>query len=464
MPAKAIQDQTLTDREEKAGVLWKIGLVPSNERLYVYPTAREPSDPDYPRANQNFQTSEIRYVNQADGDDANDGILVADGGTGAWASIPYAYEQYCNNQNGIREIRLQGNYSATSSFNSKFWGAGTGTIDSFSCFRGVAFGPTVKPTITFASDVRFNIMNQSFMTWVDFDMHVVDGAGIHLGQDNPTRNHTFRNVIGTGSGLGGDNVGFVVMKNSNCDKIGVFNCDLVASSEAGVHGNTSAIILFGVDRFKIENNRLSGGARSFYFKHSNSGDAETAGWSFRKNFITNSRDGSQIAGRHGVIEDNIFDSDLYFGNFGGGLPQRDCVVNHNTFTGRLLLSRRDAPVQNNLVTNNIIDLLRIYEYGDDSNPDHFNTTNQFDYNLYTSQAANKIKTRRVDFATLADWQANSEPANQDVNSLEGQPVYINNALTEPSHYKLSTISVGYSEASDNKDIGAKTASVGVQIG
>lgn len=379
--------------------------------------------------------------------DSNDGILVADGGTGPWATWDYALQQVCNPANGIRVLNIDGTVVAGSSSWTKYYGAGTGAAGDFFWVRSL---PGTNSGIR--GDTRTEIDGPDYWLW--FNLHMSGELGIEFGKDLPTTHQQVRNCTGTMTGAGNDNSAFFVWKNSNSTYAGAFNCNFDGPGVAGIHGNTSGLLAFKVNSLRWENNRMANFPRPYYFKHSNEGVADVH---IRNNWQDVGGD-SLFTGyaNGGVFEvtNNIFKDGLFIGNIGGGVQPNGMVFDHNTVGGILYVKEGNNDPINCSITNSIqrgtMELLRYA-------PDAPNT-NATNYNLYGG-----LIWYNGSSYSLASWQASSVPAGQDVNSLAGTPTFVGGASpTTVAGWALAS-GAGVGASSTGTDMGADVSKVGVFI-
>lgn len=406
------------------------------------------SDIDYPAIpSSEIAVSLQRYVSAA-GSDSNDGQLVANGGTGAWATPGYALDQLCASSTW-RWLNLQGAITHSTFHDLKYSGAGPGIAGTPAVIRSDPNNPA-----TLTMDARLEIDGQTNWLWHSFS---VDGSyGVSLGQDLPTEYHTFRNIIGTMGDSLEDNHGMIQALNSNVDYFGVFNSPITGPPVA-FNGNSACIIAFGIHHLRIENSNLTGAPRSLYYKHANTGVEEPPGWFIRNNYIDTTTLSVQVSGRFGEVSNNIFAKDLDISNTGGGEAPFDQLLNHNTIMGNLTIYDGDGDtVINDIVsTNNIVvGKYIIDQYGTSA----YTNTSTSNYNLMGSD----VIFQGTAYATVSAWNAASVPANQDANSIDGLPTFVGGATPSTiAGYALDIGSNGENAASDGEDMGADVSIVGV---
>ena len=407
-------------------------------------------DSNYPEIpTEEIAVSLQRYV-ESTGSNANDGQLVANGGTGPWATIEYGLEQGFGSTTW-RWLNLRGDNTAATGIakvDAKYMGTTPGVLGTPFVVRQ---DPTSAGTLTI--NARLDLQGQSHVL-----VHSITQAGIAgwstftaTGNDSHL---LWRNITGIMTGLGGDNLGFV--ESNDVDYFGVINCDLTGPGEGGsIHGNTACIVHFQNDKFKIENNILSNAPRPYYFKHANQGLEADVDWSFSNNWLKGNVGQSFISGRFGNVENNIFDMGLMVSNGGGGIVPFGDTFRHNTFMSAFDIWDGDGvAISNDHVSldNIIIGQYAIDQYGTSA----YTNTCTSNYQLYGAN----IIFQGTTYTTLASWQAASVPAGQDINSVDGLPTFTGGATpTTIAGYKLNGGN-GVNAASDGKDMGADTALVG----
>lgn len=436
-----------------------------------YPNGDKPSntsysDSDYPPIPLTEPAVAVRRVlGGAGASDSNDGILVADGGTGPWASLDKALQEYGASSTWYA-IRIDGDITVSVSIWTKFYGAGPGSISQFGYIYGNPALPT-RPKLILQDRVRMDgqthILYWGFKVELGTDEVSATNSGFEVGEDTASDHHCFRDITSSAVGTGGDNIGVFVGMNANADYFGVFDCNLDSvGTGAGIHGNTSNIIFFRTTNCRIENNIVSNAPRNIYEKHANLPANGAADIHIRRNWDKQAAVGAQnlgcfFAGRKegGTydITDNIFGNNVEISNGGGADQPVGVHFFNNTCQRSVDIQDGNDPAITGVYDNNIIegDFI-IYDAATPENSD--NTSN---YNLYGSNIVYKDTSN-----TLAAWQASSVPAGQDVNSIAGSPTYQGgvNPSTIPG-FKLTPASNGYQAGSDADDMGADTDLVGV---
>lgn len=423
------------------------------------------SDADYPPIPSiEPPVASRRVLGGAGASDANDGILVADGGTGPWASLDKALQEYGASSTWYA-IKIAGDITVSASIWSKFYGTGPGSLSQFGCLYGDPDLPS-RPKLILEDRVRID--GQPYMQYWGFDIELgTDGisatnSGFELGEDTATHHQCFRDVNGTAVGLGGDNIGFVVGMNANADYLGVFDCNFDSVGYgAGVHGNTSCVIFFRTTNVRIENNILSNAPRPIYEKHANLAANGAAGIYIRYNWDKQGAAGGQnlgcfFAGRKegGTynIHGNIFGNDVEISNGGGADQPVGVDFWNNTCQRKVDVQDGNDPAITGTYYNNIVEGNFIIYNG--STPE--DSDNLSNYQLYAGNIVYKGTSN-----SLAAWQAGSTPSGQDANSIAGSPTYTGGATPSTiAGFALTGASNGYQAGNDGADMGADTSKVG----
>ncbi len=413
------------------------------------------SDDDYPP----IPTEEIdvtlqRYVDGDSGSDANDGQLVANGGTGPWQTIEHALDQLCSSTtwkwlNGMGNI-----YLPATNINMKSMAFRAGLVGDPIVFRA---DPDVGCIIdgTAGGHIQFSAQSR----WLVYGFDCVNCSVVFNNQRDLTTDHfTFRNITGFMTS-GGDNTGLITMDagiDTTADWIGVFNCNVTGNG--GIAGAQQGINLSRVPNYRVENNETQDVEAGLYYKHNfqtttSGGDAHVRNNWFKVGYSTHSIRG---AFNEADISNNVCEQNVYFENGGGGDAPIDNILNHNTVRGNINIDDGDnVTVINgfNTINNIIEDRYKIDQNGTSAYPN----TCTSDYNL----VADGVDFQGAYYPTLVGWNAASVPANQDANSIDGLPSYIGGAspLTVDG-YTLASGSDGKSAASDGEDMGADTSVVG----
>jgi hypothetical protein len=405
------------------------------------------ADADYPDIPTTaIPSSAQRFVGGPNANDANNGSKDM-----PWATFNKALQELCASQTWYC-LNLSGNLTVNAFIDTKFYGSGPSETAPTVYIRSA---PHLANPATLTLNARVEIDGQENWLWYGFNISGTEG--LNLGQDLPTNHHTFRNISGQMTGSGGDNHGFFQALNYNANYFGVFNCNLTGPGLKDVHGNTACIIFFGLSHARIENNRITNAPRPLYFKHSNRPTHGKAAIYIRHNYQHETQQGESafISGRAqgGIFEisNNIFESPLEISNGGGGSQPEGHFISHNTFRSHLELENGNDPVLNATLKDNIIlGDLELLRYGT-----HVNTTTS-DFQLISGRIFYQSQ-----IYTLAQWQQNAVPKDQDLNSLAGSPMF-ENTFTPPRNYSLAEESIGKGQASDGSDIGANVDRVGTK--
>ncbi|MDD3498661.1 MAG: hypothetical protein PHH24_04155 [Candidatus Moranbacteria bacterium] len=261
----------------------------------------------------------------------------------------------------------------------------------------------------------------------------------------------------------GDNYGSVHLKmESPCTNVEITHNTIIHSGGSGLT-NSSGIIAFGNNTFKINNNTVAGPPMGIYLKHANSSTCGNVSGEVKNNWVRNNERRAFFSNFNCVvIENNIFDSRASGSAEGGnqfnesnGVSGGDNnLINHNTFLGGLWFHDDASGAINNTLTNNII-----YAKAWNLHPWSGGTIGtgnvNSNYNLF--QAGSVVLMDGTNY-TLSSWRTVS---GEDVNSLSGTPTFINISLDSIDDYALTSSSLGYRAASDGKDMGADISLVGV---
>lgn len=284
-----------------------------------------------------------------------------------------------------------------------------------------------------------------------------DGA---LGSGFNVHHIVFSNIDGNMT-LGGDNVGTIFMDTAGADYIGAVNTVIVGpgindplGGGTAAYDNTCCIYLSRVPHWRIMNCELSNVPKGFYYKHFSAADYAGLGHQiFANNWV---HDCTEVrAAASGVLfHNNIFNVKFNVMDDGGGDNGADFnTITHNTFTAGVELAKLDNLAQGNTFKDNIVKgQMLIIPYQSITA-----STNILDSNLYIDD---NIQYQDLTL-TLAQWQASSEPAGQDANSITGTPNYVGGASPTTIAGHQLTSGPGFGAASDATDMGADVSIVGV---
>ena len=464
-------------------------------------------------------TSLQRYVD-ATGSDSNDGQLVANGGTGPWATFEKGVDELAASSTWLW-LNLRGAITVSSSFDTTGVGTGSGTAGTPAVVRG---DPTTNDAVLNMSTFAL-ISGQENWLWHSFTMACTNSAGIAVGTNANTKRHTFRNITATMTGTGGDNVAPIKCAGVDANYFGVLDCDITGPGTvgSGVNANTACIYLRQVPNFRIENNIIDNAPRPIYYKHANLAANDPTDGYIRNNWVKNTAaSASFLACRGSEISNNIFASELKMTNQGGGEAPENCTIAHNTFmqgfqikhgvnnsgttdgsttafklinsikafTGTVyvgdlvhnttddttaLVTAIDSDTQLTLDTdimatgesytvgasiNGMVTNDNIFDSGyaiDYYGDSAYANTCTSDYNLF----AGNINFQGTTGMSLATWQSTSVPSSQDTNSISGSPTFTGGATpTTIAGYALASGN-GINAASDGANMGADVTIVGV---
>ena len=267
--------------------------------------------------------------------------------------------------------------------------------------------------------------------------------------------------------LGGDNSAPIKISNGGSEYGSVtrYYVNGPGLNSEGVHGNTCGIYNRINHHWTYRYCTIHNIPNGIIYKHPNNpaaigGSANVTGL-FENIHIYDTDYTTPLTCNGYTFRNIVFDRAVFSQNggpggdgvtYGGG----DNLVDH-CITGKFTLGT-GASVTNgpedgngNVIKNCIIGDIDIHRYTAQVN------TNQTDYNLYSGnmyQSGNLL--------TLAQKQANTEPANQDGNSLSGFPTYLAADVSEPSSFALQAGSLGEGSAELNNNIGLlNVAALGV---
>lgn len=420
-------------------------VTPPDETFSVY------SDADYPNIPTVDRVASVqRNVGGTGASDANDGILVSAGGTGPWATFEYALQQLFNPANGITVLNIRGTVTVSADFTTQNYGAGIGTYADRVWIRGIA---GTSPTIQCDGVPTFE--GQSYLLLWGFD--IAGDKGLRFGTNSVSDYVTCRNLTGIMTGIGGDNLGKIRVHGAGRNEaFGAFNCRFIGPGTTGTHHNTSGIIIFTTDKFRIENCELRNFPQNIYVKHTNPG-AATPDVHVRHNWCHG--EGTALITMNGVggvaeIENNLFDCDLFIDNGGGGIQPNSITIKHNTVTQKLYFKEgNNDPINCTLTDNVILGNFELLRYAPDAPNNNISNYNVYGGSIWYNGSS----------YTLAQWQASSVPAGQDANSFAGTPVF-NGGVTPTTIEGWAIASgAGKGSASDGGDRGVDITKVGTKI-
>ncbi len=417
------------------------------------PPSSEYSDANYPQVPTYDETGAIFFNSAATG--ANDGTSWADGYTDELTAL----NALCASPAGTM-LTCRGTFNLGNGIALNHLG-GQGAQGSEYVFRAdpvngcdiISTNATGEGGIEYSNKTR----------WITYGFNITGGGRIFSYFPGGTSSGgctymTYRHITGAMS-IGGDNVGWLHMDTGAADYIGAFNCAVVGAGQTGFSTNTAVIFLSRVVHWRIQNCEMSNSLTGFYYKHFEAATYVQGAGVFKDNYIYDcSGNGGNdwamhIACKGCTFENNIVVGRTQFAADGGGDDGADDnVFTHNTLKGVVDLSELSGGALGNNLADNIIDgnLLILPDQG------VIASTNILNYNLYSGT----IRYQQRAAETLAQWQADSVPAGQDVNSLAGTPTYTGGANpTTIAGFALSG-GTGVNAASDGTDMGADVTTVG----
>jgi hypothetical protein len=409
-------------------------------------------------------------------DDANDGKLVSEGGTGPWRTWAKLAAMLDSNTFSAGDwIYLRGGtYVPTSTL--FVTGAGGAAQSQKITISGYP-GETATIDLSVTGDHNMLAPASGYgpihhdggnVRWQNLNLHS-DGLGFSAANAHGLEFVCMKQTwSGTPSGAG--NGGVLDFQYSN-DFL-VEGCDIEGS--AGANANSGAVYLIYVSSGVVRNNilRMTGLGQVIHIKK-NGVVAAPGDIVVENNLIVMLGEPSRGTFSGGnsrfLIRNNIFafehDHSPWFlpSDSGGNMSpvSAENIVEHNTFyskanTGIFDINRQGAGTwptsgEGNVLTDNVFTgWLNIFQYDSGSH----NTTT--DYNLYRpgNQAVREYGTAY----DLAGWQAHY---GQDAHSLAGTPIFASMPnLDDPLSFALDPSSPGYQAASDGKDMGADVSLVG----
>ncbi len=258
----------------------------------------------------------------------------------------------------------------------------------------------------------------------------------------------------------GDNYGSIHLKAS-CSDVEITHNKIIHTAASG-STNSSGIIAFGVNRFKINNNEIIGPPMGIYLKHANSTVASNVSGEVRNNFVKSTTRRAFFCNfNHILVENNIFHHDntgtsegvVQF-NEANGVPGGDYnTIRNNTFMCGVYFKNDSGGAIHNVFEGNVISgsgyRLNIHPYATMTD---YTISN---YNLYI--AGTCISRNSVNYS-LSTWKS---AMNQDLNSLSGAPTFIGGAAPSTiSGYALAQGSLGKGSGINGRDMGADVTQVG----
>ncbi|WP_421751291.1 fibronectin type III domain-containing protein [Croceimicrobium sp.] len=159
--------------------------------------------------------------------------------------------------------------------------------------------------------------------------------------------------------------------------------------------STDGIYTFDMNNFTFEGNKITVTDYALYLNDANDGFAITNPSRIVNNMISSTDD-------YGIYLNDFENIEVY----------------HNTVMGEPAMAINDQDTV--WVVNNIFVSTGDFAF---ESFDNFNSSEQIDYNLYFSGNTDAFDIGTSTYTTLADWQAGD--ATQNVNSVYGDPVFIN---------------------------------------
>lgn len=418
-----------------------------------YPAGDKVSS-EFPYDSSRSVVSGAYHVDPINGSDSNNGILVADGGTGAWATIN---ANLATLSAGDTMYLREGTHSVTL-LDMKF-GYSNGTLGNL---IEVTSYPGEAPVIDCQGTNWIDRFDQK-QYWKFSHLKIINYiTAIETSQDLASTNIEFYSILGE-TNVGGDNVGLFRLLQGT-----TFDMDRVKTVYTGVsqpHLNTGGIYINdpgGTVVGTINHYESYGFPQGIYFKHGK--DNETAYNSrviVKNSFVTNTTRNPIGSNCTSVLFDNcIIKENMYLSAADGGSAGDWNIFDHCTLYGGINL-RNNADVgdaQPGAKNNKFVDciVLDMFRVGQDAS-----VTADSDYNLYESGII------EYDFisspqsstpATLAEWRVQN---SSDSNSVEGSPTFSVSPPVEIADFSLAPASVGENSASDSSDIGADVTLIGV---
>ena len=260
----------------------------------------------------------------------------------------------------------------------------------------------------------------------------------------------------------GDNYGSIHLKNNEgCTNVEISHNKIVHTGTSG-STNSSGIICFGINTFKINNNEISGPPMGIYLKHANSSVASEVDGEVRNNFVKSTTRRALFCNfNHLLIENNIIhydntgctEGEVHFNESNGGPGGDYNTIRNNTFMTAVWFMEDSGGAIHNVFEGNIIagsgNLWNNHPYA--SIADY--TTS--DYNLFISGPC--IKKNGTSYG-LSTWKSS---IRQDSHSLSGSPSFVGGPAPSPiAGYRLAEGSIGKGVGINGADMGANVSMVG----
>lgn len=261
----------------------------------------------------------------------------------------------------------------------------------------------------------------------------------------------------------GDNYGSIFL-HGGCSEVEITHNKIVHTGTSG-STNSSGIIAFRVNKFKINNNVIIGPPMGIYLKHANSTDAGDVGGEVRNNFVMSTTRRAFFCNfNHILVENNIFHYDntgtsegvVQFNESNGVAGGDYNIIRNNTFMCGVFFCSDSGGAIHNVFEGNIIcgsgHRLNIHPYS------QITDYTKSDYNLYVAGAC--ISRNNVNYNNLSTWKGTM---NQDYHSLSGTPTFVGGAYPSTiAGYALAPGSIGKRAGLNGTDMGADITQVGIE--
>jgi len=133
-------------------------------------------------------------------------------------------------------------------------------------------------------------------------------TAFHVGYDNSSTHHTFRNLRVTAS-QGGDNAGAIKLEGNAEYATIEYSVLTGPGTGAGIHLNTGSIYVTRVNNLIVRNNLLSNAPFGLYFKHANDGAEADVNIIIENNIFENhSRRSFETNSNYALVQNNLFGS------------------------------------------------------------------------------------------------------------------------------------------------------------
>ena len=394
------------------------------------------------------------HVDPVSGSDANNGILVADGGTGAWATINTNLATLTAGdtlylREGTHPVTLQ---------DMKF-GYNDGTVGNL---IEITSYPSEQPVIDCQGTIWIDRFDQKDY-WKFSHFKIINYiTAIEIGQDIASTNCEFYSILAE-TNVGGDNVGFIRWLQGTD-----INIDRVKTVYTGLsqpHLNTGGIYInnpSGANTGVIDHYESYGFPQGIYFKHGKPDELAYSSKIVVKNsFITETtRNCIGYNPASVLFENSIFTETVDLSADDGGSAADWNVFDHCTLYGGVYLRNNAdagdvtyAGAQNNKFADCII--LARFRIGEDAS-----VTSDSDYNLIAPSIIEHTFIASPQSSTAVDLAGWRTFNSSDANSIEATPVFNEATPINIADFALASGS-GLNAASDGADMGADVNKVGV---